>query len=204
MLVAVTRPTARRFALVLLLVAEAAALATLVGAVVLASDYRPSGPAEAWHRAEPIRSSDGWERMQQWAAAAAVLAGLAAVVLLLALVVRGTIRRGWVPLSAAVIAAGAAVTALATRSLVQYDQLALWAVTVGDDIAGYWFAAFDDGVRFVIVDGTEVDQGSYARALVVHLAMPAVAALVAGLGVVSLLVTGRHPPTSADGADAVT
>jgi quinol-cytochrome oxidoreductase complex cytochrome b subunit len=204
MLAAVTHPTTRRIALALLLVTEVAALATLVGAVVLASDYRPSGPAEAWHQAEPVPSSGDWERMQQWAAVAAVLASLAAVVVLLALVVRGTVRRGWVPLSAAVVATGAAVVALATRSLVQFDQLALWAVMVGNDIAGYWFAAFDDGVRFVIVGGTEVDQGIYARALVVHLATPALAALAAGLGVVALLVTGRRPPTAAGETDAVT
>ena len=70
-----------------------------------------------------------------------------------------------------------------TRPLVEWDQLAIWAVTVGSDIDGYWTAAFGGDVRFVLMGNTEVSQGEYGAVLIIHLAAPAVTAI-------ALLVVG--------------
>lgn len=62
-------------------------------------------------------------------------------------------------------------------------------------MAGYWFAGFDDGVRYVLVDGAEVSQGEYVRALITHLAAPmlcAVALLVVGTAFVNGSRTGSR------------
>jgi hypothetical protein len=65
---------------------------------------------------------------------------------------------------------------------VKWDQLALRAVTVGTGIHGLWYAAFNHEVRFVLIDGAEVDQSSFAPWAVVHLVVPflVLAALVTG------------------------
>lgn len=49
-----------------------------------------------------------------------------------------------------------------------WSQLALWAVTVGSDYSGVLEAAFDDGIRFVIVDAREIGQDSYRLAVFLH------------------------------------
>ena len=75
-----------------------------------------------------------------------------------------------------------AVLTLLTRPLVQWDQLALWAVTTGSGMSGYWYAGFDNGVRFVLVGNTEVTQGQYAPMLLMYLIAPM-------LGAVALIIT---------------
>lgn len=82
----------------------------------------------------------------------------------------------------------AAAVALATRAMVQRDQLALWAISVGDGLDGYW-RVFDDGVRFVLIEGVEVDPGDYGVALAVHL-VAHVVGVVAAIG--SLVVLGAR------------
>lgn len=77
-----------------------------------------------------------------------------------------------------------------TRSLVQWDQLALWAVTVGGDLDGYW-PAVGDGVRFVLVAGTEVDPGEYGVLLAVHLVAHVVGLAAAVGAAVTLVGRGR-------------
>lgn len=46
---------------------------------------------------------------------------------------------------------------------------------MGNDVSGYGLAAFDDGVRFIIVDGMEVSPGDYRLPLLLHLGAPVVA-----------------------------
>jgi hypothetical protein len=67
----------------------------------------------------------------------------------------------------------------------RWDQLALEAVTVGSDFgAGIWHAAFDDGIVFVLVDGSEVEQSVYAQLAIVHtIGLPLL--ILAGLGVLA-------------------
>jgi hypothetical protein len=134
------------------------------------------------------RSSATWLDVHQ--GALLVLLGLLVVVLVTgpAVVAEGGRGPGR-PVAAGLVALvggiGAAVGAL-TTPLVAWDQVALDEVTVGADLGGWRLAAFDDRVRFVLVDGAEVAPGSYATALVVHLVAPAVT--LAALVAIALLV----------------
>ena len=63
-----------------------------------------------------------------------------------------------------------------TGYLLPWDQLALWAVKVGSrGLAGTWRAAFSGEVRFILIGGTEVTQGTYRLWLLVHTVVLAVA-----------------------------
>jgi quinol-cytochrome oxidoreductase complex cytochrome b subunit len=93
--------------------------------------------------------------------------------------------------------AGAAVMLVALGAgfsgyLLPWDQLALWAVTVGDDVYGVWFAAFDDQVRYVLVGSTEVEQSTYAAWTVVHVIVLPVLLAAAGAVVVRVLTAARR------------
>jgi hypothetical protein len=66
--------------------------------------------------------------------------------------------------------------------LVEWDQVALWAVTTGEDVEGLWEAGYSDQVRFVIVGGTEVSTATYSRWLLVHLFAPVAALVTTALG----------------------
>jgi hypothetical protein len=160
-----------------------AGVATMVATVVLTRIYRPHAPdwVPDLHPGHPARATDGW--LGAHASASAIL-GMAAFAFLLLLVWPNGRPAPWrrpAPIVAAVVATVTSAVAILTRDLVGWDQLALTSVTVGDSISGYWVAAFDDRVRFVLVDGQQVGQSTYARSLVVHLVSPvaAVAALVA-------------------------
>ena len=153
-----------------LAVATLAAVATAALGFVLADVYFPQG-----------QSSATWEDWHLAAAVALLLTAVAAGVV-------GLVRRSvLVPVCAVTAAVGAIVTLL-TRPLVAWDQLGLWAVTVSTALSGYWPAAFDDEVRFVLVGATEVSPGEYAVVLAVHLGSSVVA--VAAL-LVATVVTAR-------------
>lgn len=179
------RTTAHRAAVVLTGATVAVAALTLVLAVVLSFTYVPTG-AQAWD--DPtLGGGTAWTAWHRWAAVLWVLAAVACAVALTVLAAStGASRRAAIALGGAVGTGVGAVVALATRALVQWDQLALWAVTVGGDLDGYW-PAFDDGVRFVLVAGSEVDPGDYGVALAVHL-LAHVAGLAAAVGALVALV----------------
>jgi hypothetical protein len=69
---------------------------------------------------------------------------------------------------------GAVVAAALTGSLVAWDQLALWAVTVGrpGDLTGV-SAATGDQVKYVIAGGRELSPSSYRSWSYAHLALVA-------------------------------
>lgn len=96
--------------------------------------------------------------------------------------------RRWVVRSAALVAVTAALVTSFAWQLVKWDQVALRAVTVGENLRGLWFAGFDDGVRFVLVGGVEVAPSTFALWVVVHLLAP----LVAVAGVVAATIAGRR------------
>ena len=78
-----------------------------------------------------------------------------------------------------------------TGYLLPWDQLALWAVTVGTNMSGYRPLLGDD-VRFVLIGGTEIGPDTLVRWLVVHaLVLPAIAA-----GVVVAISRRRAPARS--------
>lgn len=157
---------------------------TLVAGLVLADSYGPHAPgAEVFLLPRQVRDSDRWS---DWHLAASVVFVIAAIALLLVTwLLRRRQTRTRTLLAMSAVGAAAAVVVLWTRPMVHWDQLALWAVAVGTNVSGYWYAAFDDGVRFVLIDGSEVSQGQYAPALIVHLVAPAVGlvVLIGALGV---------------------
>jgi len=137
-------------------------------AVVLSFAYVPSG-AQAWDDPSLGGGGTAWTTWHRWSTVVWLVAAGASVAVVAARASTARPgRRGGVALAAAVASALAALVALSTRALVQWDQLALWAVAVGGGISGYW-AALDDGVRFVLVGGVEVGRGAYGIALAAHL-----------------------------------
>ena len=77
---------------------------------------------------------------------------------------------------------GLPITAFAgffTGLLLPWDQLALWAVTVGSNVRGYR-VLFDPVVRFVLIGGVEVSRHTVIRWLLIHIFLlgPALVALV--------------------------
>jgi hypothetical protein len=190
----VPRTTAHRTAVVLTGATAALAVLTLGLAVVLSFTYVPSG-AQAWD--DPtLGGGTAWTAWHRCSAVLWMLAGGASVVALAVLTATSDRRRSAIALGGAVVTGIAAVVALASRALVQWDQLALSAVTVGGGLDGYW-PVFDDGVRFVLMDGVEVDPADYAVALAVHLLAHVIGA-VAAVGSCALLVpkTAKAPGRS--------
>jgi hypothetical protein len=176
------------------------AVAGIVAAVVAEATaawlflrYRPTADGVAPALLDPAaRPTSTWTDIHGGALAALVVFVVLVLLLAPAAVAeegRGVVRPVGVGLIALVGVVGAAVGAITTR-LVLWDQVALEAVTVGSSFRGWKMAAFDDGVRFVLVDGVEVSPGSYAIALVAHLAAPAGA--LAALLVMAVIVARRR------------
>lgn len=85
-----------------------------------------------------------------------------------------------------IVAAGGAIALIALTARAwqwaRWEQLALWAVTVGSEINGLWYAAFSDEVRFVLVAGRgEVPPSDLAPWVTVHLLAPVLALLLAAV-----------------------
>ena len=59
------------------------------------------------------------------------------------------------------------VLAVLTGYLLPWDQLALWAVTVGENLRGY-LPLFGDRVRFVLLGGAEVSPQTLLWWLLAH------------------------------------
>ncbi|MGC1511840.1 MAG: hypothetical protein WA797_02855 [Acidimicrobiales bacterium] len=162
-----------------------AGLIAAVAAGVLAETYRPHAPGvETFLLPARVRDADRWADVHQVAVVVLSLISLVTAVVVVAetLKSKASLRRD---VSVAIAAAGAALIAWYTTALVRWDQVALRAVTVGGDIDGYWTAAFDERVRFVLIDNTEVSQSSYAAALALHLVTP----VLAVIGLAYLLVS---------------
>lgn len=174
--------------LVALAVAIVAGLAVAVAGFVLFESYRPAPPSGSPSPLrDEVRSSLTWtDRHERWSWLA-LGASAAAVALLSWVQVRGLValRRSVVLVVGAAAVLGS-VAPILTRPLVQWQQLGLREVMVGTELEGYRAAAFDDQVRFVLVDGAEVSPGEYVTVLVGHLAAPLVA--VAALLVLAVVL----------------
>ena len=120
--------------------------------------YRPSA-AQAWQEAVEVPS--GWVRLTHRLTSFLLLPVLVA---LFAACLPAA--RRWAPAACLLLSA---VALSFPGYLLPWDQLGLWAVTVGtNDIDGAWFAAFSRDVRFILIGGTEVTQGAYRLWLLVH------------------------------------
>ena len=79
-----------------------------------------------------------------------------------------------------------------TGFLLPWDQLGLWAVTVGTNMKGFRpIVEHAEQIRFAIIGGAEVRPGTVARWLALHVVITLAAAAVAVLGLTQL---ARRPP----------
>lgn len=168
---------ARRFLGAALLL-ELAVLA--VTGVALFFVYRPS-TGQAWTGVATTSDATvaAVRTVHRVASALAVTTAVAAVAIQAVTRTHGRWR-------SALVGAALVVTLLAasfTGYLLPFDQLALWAVTAGEDLSGYR-PFFGDEVRFVLIRGTEVAATTIVRWLGVHslLLTPLALGLVLALG----------------------
>ncbi len=129
------------------------------------------------YRPDPTGDDRGdfwWLREAHGVASTMLLGAVAGIVVVLAVagVRRLRVPPGWLVALGAFVVAGLGQI---SGQLIAWDQLALKAVTVGDDVRGV-VDGLSDEVRFLLIDGTEVSQGTYALWAGVHvLAVPLIA-----------------------------
>jgi hypothetical protein len=153
-----------------------AAAATTLAAVVLTITYQVTFDGRT-------TATEGWLVLH---ATASSILGMAAFAAFLVIVWPTGGPSPWrrpLPVVATAAATLLAAVAIVTRDLVTFTQVAFASVRVGAGEAGYWFAAFDPDVRFVLVDGSEVGRSAYVVRLVVHLLTPPATAALLALGV---------------------
>ncbi|MDE0804624.1 MAG: hypothetical protein OSA99_15050 [Acidimicrobiales bacterium] len=158
----------------------------VVSGVALCFVYRPSA-AQAWDDIYELHLDGGLSGemlLSQRVRSAHRLASVAAVPTALIAAVVHTVGarpplRGAAGIVGAVALAAVALLASVTGFLLPWDQLALWAVTVGEEVGGYGFL-FDDDVRFVLIGGVEVTPGTLLGWLVAHVALGAVSVALVG------------------------
>jgi quinol-cytochrome oxidoreductase complex cytochrome b subunit len=144
-------------------------------------NYRPEA-AQQWAdiTGTPAGTSTWLRDVHRYTADASFVLALLTLVLLLASRV-GAGRRG------VVAGVGVLLTALAasiTGDLLPWDQVALWAVTVGSNTMKGMRPAFDSRVKYVLIDGHEVSLSTYRFWAITHVVLGvlvAVAALLAWL-----------------------
>ncbi|HET9442134.1 MAG TPA: cytochrome b N-terminal domain-containing protein [Acidimicrobiales bacterium] len=139
----------------------------LVTGVALLFVYRPTA-AQSWGDVVDLGPSVTValvvRRVHQWATLLVIPTAASLAVVVLARSLRGRDLGRWA------LAAGLAavpVAAAFTGLLLPWDQLALWAVTIGTDMSGYR-PLLGDEVRFVVVGGSEVGPGTILGWLAVH------------------------------------
>lgn len=172
-------------------------LAALAVAVVsswqLSSRYMPmSGTTDVFNDPEAAMrpSPSGWVQAHQISLAVAVLGSLLWAGFTVALVRSRSAGRIVAGVLAAVATVALTLLSMVTWSLVAWDQLALWSVTVGSNQRGLWRPAFSEEVRFLLIDGAEIGQSTYRASLLIHLATPILAALTL---VAATAIVGRTP-----------
>jgi quinol-cytochrome oxidoreductase complex cytochrome b subunit len=171
-------------------VAVAAVLA--VTGVWLTFNYRPNA-TQAWPDLGNSPAGTDWPRLIHQVATVVLLPVVVAF-----LMVGVVASRRWRSATALLVTT---LTLAYTGTLLPWDQLALWAVTVGINYQGMLAAAFSDDVRFVILGGAEISQATLALWFVVHAAvLPVVFAGLLALAGYVRRPSGSPatPPTSGD------
>lgn len=159
-------------------VTAVALLVAMVSSTVLVRRFRPDLQVDDIHAVAEVQfryAPRAWVTVHEMALNLSVVSAL-----LWATVTAVTAARSSavaVRLVAAAVAVVGSIVASLTWGLVRWDQVALWAVTVGESFSGLWKPAVSDDVRFLIIGGAEVGQSTYLRALVIHLGAPVVAAV---------------------------
>ncbi|MGI8758515.1 MAG: cytochrome b N-terminal domain-containing protein [Acidimicrobiales bacterium] len=179
-------PLARAQRILLGVVVAMGAVLAVTG-VWLTFNYRPNA-AQAWPDLGSSPAATDWPRLIHQVASVLLLPVVVAF-----LVVGVVASRRWHSATALLVTT---LTLAYTGTLLPWDQLALWAVTVGTNHQGMLAAAFSNDVRFVILGGAEISQATLALWLVVHAAvLPVVFA-----GLLALAARGmwaRRPRTDA-------
>lgn len=166
-------------------------LLTLVGIEVLVLvatgvylwfSYRPTAVSswnELYNLRPEVADAVRVRLVHRWASIALIPTGVGAGALVLA---EPTRRKGVRDALRFAALALVPITTLYTGHLLAWDQLALNAVTVGTEVSGLR-AVLGDDVRFVLIDGVEVDPGTVIAWFVVHVVLSAllVAALVSAV-----------------------
>lgn len=170
-------------------------LVLLVTGVILFFTYRPSG-SSAWGEVfgDDLESSVDLARAttttHRLAAQIAVATAIAAGVLL---VVEKRPQPSRLDIAVAIGLPAVVVVGSFTGPLLPWDQLGLWAVTVGTDMRGYRPLFDDDQIRFAILDGAQIAPSTIVRWLLVHTI--AVGAALAALLTIAWHRTSRRPIT---------
>jgi quinol---cytochrome c reductase cytochrome b subunit, bacillus type len=128
--------------------------------------YVPSA-SSAWPGTRAPATDESWIRTTHRLVSFLVVT---LAVTALALVIGRRVRSG---VRGIVAATGVLVTALAaaiTGYLLPWDQLALWAVTVGSDIRGVQ-APFRAEVKYILIGSHEVSPGTYRLWAVAHVVL---------------------------------
>lgn len=158
-------------------VANVVGLLLLLELVVLAATgaylfvrYRPTA-AQSWGELEAMFGRVPLEqRVRRWHRVTSTLTLWTAVALAAALVFRSSTRRRVHAVIAGIGTVAGIAAASYTGYLLAWDQLALWAITVGTNMAGSTWLWHDD-VRFVLVNGMEISVRTFAVWTVVHLSL---------------------------------
>lgn len=137
----------------------------VVTGIILANSYRPN------------EVDDATRDLHRMSSALLVINALVTLVSAIGWTVTAG-RRRWAVAPAGLLF-GAVVAASITGFLLPWDQLGLFAVTVGD-LDGVWHAAFDDGVRFVLIGGAEISPSTYRRSVIAHFGLGAAAVVLVG------------------------
>jgi len=157
--------------------------------VLLVFYYRPAGAAR-WNDLGPAHRSIDFSsivrNVHRAVSALLLLSVMAAAVLL---VLEAWRRRSNIAMAVGFVVAG--LFASFTGYLLPWDQLSLWAVTVGQDMRGFRPIIGGD-TRFVLLGGTEVSSGTFVRWFFVHTA-------VVGLILLALVVAAWRRERSAPG-----
>jgi quinol-cytochrome oxidoreductase complex cytochrome b subunit len=107
------------------------------------------------------------------------------------------VRRDRAPIVLPVLAAGFTIVAAFTGSLLPWDQLSLWAVTVGDDFRGYTRIIGGNEVKFVLLGSREVSPSTMSQWYWLHsVVLPAL--LAPTLGALVWRTRRRARPQEAD------
>jgi quinol-cytochrome oxidoreductase complex cytochrome b subunit len=156
-----------------------------------------------WFRYQPVSNiltsgRGAPARPQGWIRETHRIAAWLAVVLAVGVVVLLVVRRVRTRVSGVVAGIGVLVTSVAalfTGFLLPWDQLALWAVTTGNDIRGAQ-VTFRSEVKYVIVGTHEVSPGTYRFWAIAHVVM---GVLVGAALVLTWLRTRRAPDAAQAG-----
>ena len=152
-----------------------ALVVVVVTGIWLSFAYRPSA-ADAWDDLGMSGTSSSATLTSFHLAAAWTLAGSAAVGAIAGLL---DLRRGRSPRVAMVLTVPAVWLSFQLGRLLPWEQLALWTVVPPSGLSGVNVGAIlRDDIRFIFVDGREVDPDVYLAAVLAHLMVAAL--LVAG------------------------